>query len=125
MRAGDAFYLPDKSADGHLWVVISEPEKDAERVLIVSMTSFDVDKENACLIEAGEHPRVTHKTCICYRPARQASLAKLQLLQGAGVLRMQPPVSADLLRRIREGASLSRRIDFEHVQLLIEQGLLD
>jgi hypothetical protein len=44
MQAGDTFYLPDKAADGHLWVVISEPAKNPDRILLVSMTSYDVER---------------------------------------------------------------------------------
>ena len=78
MEAGDTFYLPDKAADGHLWIVISDPRKNPDRVLLVSMTSYDVDSEDVCLIDAGEHPRVKHKTCICYKPARATSLVNLR-----------------------------------------------
>ena len=53
MEAGDTFYLPDKAADEHLWIVISDPGKNPDRVLLVSMTSYDVDKEDVCLIDAG------------------------------------------------------------------------
>jgi hypothetical protein len=125
MEAGDTFYLPDESADGHLWIVISDPRKNANRVLLVSMTSHDVSKEHACLIDAGEHPNVTHKTCISYKPARQTALENLDRLRDSGYLKMQPPVSPELLERIRRGVSLSKRIDLEHVELMEEQELLD
>jgi hypothetical protein len=125
MEAGDTFYLPDRSADGHLWIVISDPESNPNRVLLVSMTSHDVSKEDACLITPGEHPRVTHKTCISYKPARQTSLEILDRLRDSGYLKMQEPVSSELLQRIRRGVSLSRRIDLEHVELMEEQELLD
>jgi hypothetical protein len=125
MKAGETFYLPDKSADGHLWIVISDPSKDPDRVLLVSMTSYDADKEDVCLIDAGEHPRVKHKTCICYKPARATSLVNLDRLRDSGYLQMQEPVSADLLQRIRRGVALSRRIELEHLELMEEQDLLD
>jgi hypothetical protein len=125
MEAGDTFYLPDKSADGHLWIVISEPGKNPNRVLLVSMTSYDVSKEDACLIGAGEHPKVTHKTCISYKPARQTSLEKLDRLRDSGYLKMQEPVSPELLQRVRRGVSLSKRIELEHLELMEEQELLD
>ena len=125
MEAGDTFYLPDKAADGHLWIVISDPAKNPDRVLLVSMTSYDVDKEDVCLIDAGEHPKVKHKTCICYKPARATSLENLRRLRDTGYLAMQEPVSAELLQRIRRGVSLSRRIDLEHIELMEEQELLD
>lgn len=125
MNAGDAFYLSHRSADGHLWVIISDPDKDAGRVLFVSMTSYDVTKEDACLIEAGEHPRVTHRTCINYQLTRHSAGDVLDRLRDTNFLRMQPPVSGDLLARIRRGVSRSRRIAFEHVEFLAGQDLLD
>lgn len=125
MEAGDTFYLPDKSADGHLWIVISDPGKNPNRVLLVSMTSYDVSKEDVCLIDAGEHPNVTHKTCISYKPARQTSSEILDRLRDSGYLNTQTPVSLELLERIRRGVSLSKRIDLEHVELMEEQELLD
>jgi hypothetical protein len=125
MEAGETFYLPDKSADGHLWVVVSDPGKNRDRVLLVSMTSYHVTKEDACLIDAGEHPKVKHKTCISYKPARQTSLENLDRLRDSGYLKMQEPVSPELLERIRRGISRSKRIDLEHVELMEEQALLD
>jgi hypothetical protein len=125
MEAGETFYLPDRSADGHLWIVISDPGKDPDRVLLVSMTSHDVDKEDVCLIDPGEHPRVKQRTCICYKPARATSLKNLDRLRDSGYLQMQEPVSADLLERIRRGVALSRRIELEHLELMEEQELLD
>jgi hypothetical protein len=89
------------------------------------MTSYDVTKENVCLIDAGEHPHVKHKTCISYKPARQTSVENLDRLRNAGYLKMQAPVSPELLERIRRGVSLSRRISLEHIDLMEAQGLLD
>ena len=125
MQAGDTFYLQHQAADGHLWVIISDPEQDAERVLFASMTSHNVDKEDVCLIQAGEHPRVMHQTCINYQLIRHSSLANLDQLRAKGMIRPQPPVAPDLLRRIRQGAARSRRIAFEHIELLDDQNLLD
>jgi len=43
VRAGDTFYLDHQAADGHLRVIISDPEQNSARVLFVSMTSYDID----------------------------------------------------------------------------------
>ncbi|MGP0063067.1 MAG: hypothetical protein ACLQGP_05615 [Isosphaeraceae bacterium] len=104
---------------------MSDPEKDPSRILIASMTSSDVDKEDVCLIHPGEHPKVKHKTCICYRPMRQTTVETLERLRQSGILDMQAPVGQEILQRIRRGAALSRVIDFEHVEILDDQGLLD
>jgi hypothetical protein len=62
MKAGDTFFLAGGAADRHLRVVISEPAIDPERVLFVSMTSYDITKEDVCLLDVGDHPFVKHKS---------------------------------------------------------------
>jgi hypothetical protein len=125
MQAGDTFTLKDKSVDRHLWVIASDPAVDEERVLFVSMTSYDVTKEKVCLLDVGDHPFITHRTCIAYDFAKVAPLKALVALRDQGHLSMNQPVSTELLERIRQGNSLSRRINVEHVLLMIDQGLLD
>ncbi len=83
MKVGDAFFLKKEASDKHLWVVVSDPESHPEAVVFVSMTSYDVTKEDACLIVPGEHPFVKNKTCIDYSHARHASSAQLDTLVAA------------------------------------------
>jgi len=45
VKPGDTFTLKDKAVDSHLWVIVSDPAIDGERVLFVSMTSYDVTNE--------------------------------------------------------------------------------
>jgi hypothetical protein len=96
-----------------------------DRVLFVSMTSHDITKEKVCLIEAGEHPFVKHKTWIADDFARIAPLEAFIHLSDQGHLQMSHPVSPELLERIRQGVSLSRWIKSECIELMIRQGLLD
>jgi hypothetical protein len=124
VQAGDTFFL-EGVAERHLWVIISDPSINPERVLLVSMTSFDVTKEDVCLLDPGDHPFVKHKTCIDYSHAREASLAVLVRLRDSERLRPDESVSADLLGRIRRGVSLSRDIKFKYVELLLDQGVID
>jgi hypothetical protein len=124
VREGDTFFLA-KAADRHLWVILSDPEIDEERILFVSLTSHDVTKEDACIVEAGEHPFVHHKTCVYYEDIREASSADLTRIGDAGLLEPQAPVSAELLARIRHGVSLSRDIKYKYIDLLIVQGVID
>ncbi len=55
MQAGNTFTLKDKSVDSHLWVIVSDPAVDEERVLFLSMTSYDVTKEKFCLTSETTH----------------------------------------------------------------------
>jgi hypothetical protein len=125
MKAGDTFFLAGGAADRHLRVVISDPSIDAERVLFVSMTSYDITKEDVCLLDVGDHPFVQHKTCIAYADAREAPLDALLKLRDAGHLRPSEPVSMELLARIRRGVSLSRWVKLKYLELMLDQGLLD
>ena len=124
MKAGDTFFLHGKAADRHLWVILSDPDIEPDHVLFVSMTSHDVTKESVCLIDAGEHPFVVHATCMAYDMIKVARLDQLRNLEAKGLLKPYQPVSTLLLERIRMGASLSRRISEENLEILIRQGLL-
>jgi hypothetical protein len=76
------------------------------------------------LIDPGEHPFVTHKTCINYEDIREAALGDLIRLRDSGTIRMSQPVSPELLTRIREGISLSLDVDFKYIQYMLDQGLI-
>jgi hypothetical protein len=125
MNAGDTFFITDRRVDAHLWIVISDPSKDSERVILVSATTYESHKESVCLLEAGDHPAISHKTCIAYNETRMTSLEKLRALQQGGHLRVQPPVSNAVLARIRDGVSNSRRIKYKYVEILLEQEVIE
>ena len=125
MRAGDTFYISNRKVDSHLWIVISDPGIDASRVVLVSVTTYEDYKESVCLLDVGDHPRVSHKSCIAYNEARLTTLESLKSLQAVGSLNSQPPVSSDLLSRIRAGVSLSTRIRSELIDILLDQGVIE
>jgi len=124
VTAGDAFYIRDRAVDTHLWVIISDPGRDAERVVLVSLTTYEPHKESVCLLEAGDHPRVSHTTCIAFNEARLTTLKALESLRDRGFLSIQDPVSGALLGRIRDGVSKSIRIRFKIIETLLEQGVI-
>ena len=106
-------------------MVISDPERDPGRVLIVSATTYDSRKEDVCLLGPGDQPRISHKRCIAYDEARLISLEQLARLRDLGHLALQPAVSAEVLARIRNGISQSMRIKPVYIDLLLEQGVID
>src|SRR5438132_6013464 len=124
MDAGATFLVPGV-VDPHLWIVLSDPRIDRENVLIVNLTTVTRLKEQACIIERGEHPWVTHRTCVNYQDAKVVSLEKLYRLKDSGHLRLQDPLSATLLQRVRYTAALSVRIAFDKREILVKQGLID
>lgn len=127
MKAGDTFRIPQAgtSLDSHLWVVISDPAQDANKILIVNFTTLRADSETACVLVAGEHPFVKHDTCVNYRGAKVVSEANIQLLMRAGHMQAHATVSAAILKRIQDGAAASTRMSLEHAEILSKQGLID
>jgi hypothetical protein len=121
--AGEAWRFLDERPRSHVWVLISEPGEDAERLLWVNFTSWEDGKDPACICEPGEHASLTKRSCIMYRFPRVYTLAELRRLREDGRMAPEGRVSADLLFRIRLGAWESELIDFEWLDLLEEQGL--
>lgn len=99
MKLGETFH-----STGHLWVVASLPDAEGS-VVMLSLTTHRPRCDENCVIEAGEHPFVAHKTVIAYEKAliftvdQQATANRL--------CRRYGPVSAELLARIQQGACVS------------------
>jgi hypothetical protein len=105
VSAGDTFLLSHPY--NHLYVVCSDPTLDAEHVVLVNFTTFEQEEESCCIVNPGEHPFITRKSCIRYKDARIAATVALRKLLDLGQMNRREPVSGDLLTRIRNGASES------------------
>ena len=127
MNAGDTFLIPEPGAslDSHLWIVLSDPSVDAERVLIANLTSFRDDKDQSCILLPDDHPIVTKKTCVNYGGIKPVRAADLERLLNAGQIKPHEPFRPDVLARIRQSAAHSTRIKLGHWQILVEQDLID
>jgi hypothetical protein len=122
MNAGDTFidgkYHP-------LWIVISEPAIDPQRVVIVNPTTYTIDEQSACILHKGEHPFIRHKTAVRYRDARAVASADLPKLLMARKLTPRAACSAALLKKLRDGASKQAELLPEECRsMLDEQGLI-
>lgn len=123
MNAGDAFYF--RRHENHLWIVLSDPAANPQQVLLVNMTTWRADKDQACLLNAGDHPCVLHNSVINSEEARVCTLAHLHSLVAADAVELKAPVSPALLQRIRAAAADSKRMQIGAFQLLLEQGLVE
>jgi len=125
VKAGDVFRFVG-IADIHVWTIISDPTSNPLKVLMVNFTTWEPHLDQACIIEAGEHPFVVHKTVINYARARIVTDPALEKLRAAGRLEMlYESLSQPLLQRIREAAMVSRTLSLEATDILIDQELVD
>lgn len=123
MNAGDTFR--HKRHDKHLWIVLSDPRVNQQEVLLVNMTTWRADKDQACLLNPGDHEEVEHNSCINYEDARVCSESHLNHLELSDSIVLCPPLKPDVLARVRAGAAQSTRITIKHYELLVEQELIE
>ena len=122
MNAGDTFLFVG-CADNHLWMVISDPLQNEQEVLIVHFSTWNDCWDQACIVEAHEHPFLNRKTIVAYEKAVAPPLATLEAVWQDGRLKFREPLSPELLEKIRQCARHSRiKRDFR--DLLIAQSLL-
>jgi hypothetical protein len=126
MKAGDTFRPADGTVDKfvHLWVIISDPDKDPDEVLVVSLTEYHPKKDTACILHPGDHPFIHKATCVAYDLANAPSLATLKHAEENGDLIANVPIRSDVLERIRKQSSLSTKMDPELWDILDRQGLV-
>lgn len=117
MNLGETFIPVATARQGHLHVVVSEPD-DAGQVAVVNLTTKKWDSDTCCLLQARDHPWVKHETVVLYSRAQLVAVQGLVRGVEAGVLRRQSAMSANPLRRIQEGA-----LDCEQTPPLVEAAI--
>ena len=119
IQPGFAFRL--RVEESHLFVVITTPDCEGN-VLVVNMTTLKVTTEDrSCVLNAGDHPFVTHPTAINYGEYHDprilpAEEIRRRILKGEFI--KQEPLSGDTLSRVLQGAAVSRHMRNKYKELL-------
>jgi hypothetical protein len=127
---GDTFSANDQynHIDDHLWVIISYPIDSPGKIVIVNVTSWKNNaagiNDESCVINAGEHPRILHKSFVFYRKAKFTTLSELASALNCNAIIKDESCSDALLDKILDGASNSRYTPLDIIQLLDTQALL-
>ena len=126
VKQGDAFRLAasDDPSVKHIYIVVSEPAKDPDKVVMVLLTTFESWKDESCTIDAGEHPRVTRLTCVDYWAAKTVSVWQIENWIADKRATPCEPVGPELLARILRGAQETRQLSDACHRILHEQHLL-
>lgn len=126
MNAGDTFLIaqPGTSLDSHLWIVLSDPTLDKNNIVLVNLTTWRPDKDQACLLEKKHIPGfVTHKTCVNYGGSKVVTLEQFTKLTTN--LKRLAPLKPEVLKMIRRGAANSKHMKIGHFAILDSQNLID
>lgn len=107
----------------HLWLVLSDPAQDAERVVIANLSSKPGPDRPGCIVEPGEHPGISRPSYLRCEHARTVAAVQLEHLAGQGLIAPTQPAAAALLRRLRAALMASRHAPIEAAAILRHQGL--
>ncbi|MCC6969198.1 MAG: hypothetical protein IT434_03170 [Phycisphaerales bacterium] len=119
MKLGDAFLYTEVAIGAHLHFVISDPYMNAERVVVVSVTTLRAQADQACVLHPGEHPFIERPSYVFYAKAKILPLAFITRY----TTRMEP-ASDRVLERLLEGAASSEHLETGIRFLLEQQGLV-
>lgn len=123
MNAGDTFKL---QGAGHIWIVVSDPARNSEKVVIAIVTSNKTWQDQSCVIRRGEHECAHSADVVVYdAKSKLRSNSELDAMLSAGQIRLGARLGDQLLSRVREGAEKSAELPFDVQRVLIEQGLIN
>jgi len=125
MQTGDTFLFTNRDADQHLWFIISDTSQDPDRVLCISLTTFNSGKDPSCKLYPGDHPFIKHDSCISFRHSELTESDRINAGLESGVLVAHQRASAELIAKILDSASKSPFLKIEHREFLKEQGLIE
>jgi hypothetical protein len=104
LQTGDAFVIDDPGVPPFLWVVLHGQAGGS--LLIAPVRSINPKTiDDACLVEAGDHPRIRERSFVDYQFARLLAPDELKRLDRFIVRADEVPGA--LFDRIRTGAAKS------------------
>ena len=106
----------------HLHFVASDANEP--EVLVLTFTTRRRFVDTSCVVEVGEHPFVTHQTCVSYYHAQFWATQDIADGVNSGILVPYPPLSPELMIRVLDGAAISRDLDIKYKVFLRSQNLI-
>lgn len=105
---GDTFLAGEQvHGSHHLWIIINDPAAHNDTALFVNVTTLSPLAELTCVLNAGDHPFITHGSWNRFASAKSALVKELDTLESKDLIVRQAPASAALVQRIRAGAQAS------------------
>ncbi len=91
----------------------------APQLAMVSATTLreGVPHDPACVLEAGEHPFIQHRSYLAYRYMRLDSSAHVEKMVSGAVWKPHDPCAGDILQRIVSGVCQSRLTPREYKRI--------
>ena len=129
MKLGDTFLItkPGKTLDSHLWVVLSDPAQNADKILIVNVTTHKgMNVDESCILEIGDHPWIKKKSYVHYLESevKVIKASDYAALLYEALINPQQPFRPDVLARVLNGAAVTDLLGLGQREWLKTQGLI-
>jgi hypothetical protein len=124
IEPGCSFQFAGRFKDDHLWFVVSDCRSNPGEVLILNVSTWREWSDPSCILNAGDHSFVSHKSCIRYDMAATIGLDRLYAMLDAGLIILHGYAGRELMDKILDGAAQSDRLAMDYKKLLSEQGLI-
>jgi hypothetical protein len=101
---GTVIKLRSAEVETHIWVVVSHPHPETKRVLAFNLTDAFNYPSSPCILEVGEHPRITLRSAIRYFSPKIWDAATLQQKIDDHTFDRFADASEEMLQKIIAGA---------------------
>ncbi|MEP6495254.1 MAG: hypothetical protein ABJF01_21385 [bacterium] len=101
--AGRTLLLRDRRMGAHLWFVLTDPDAETHRVVIVAVVTERAHTERTVRLLAGDHPFVRHASNVDFGTATYAPASKLEAALADNRGSLSDDMSNELLERVRRG----------------------
>lgn len=107
LRLGDSFFVSgtggyNNPAGAHLMVCVAL-NKSNDSAIIVPIVSQHDRSDTSCELRVGDHPFITHDSCVDYGFATIISLSETNAKIYAGTLKLKAPISNSVIKKFQIG----------------------
>ena len=109
MDCGDSFLMPAPggAATPHLWIVVTEPDRQTHLCAIVSVTTLRNSKDQTVILRPGDHPFIRHDSTIYYGDAMIVDTRRLASEIAAGLAVVRDKCAQSTLKLVQDGVLAS------------------
>jgi hypothetical protein len=109
-KPGESLFLRKiNSPIEHLWIILTDPQGNPQKSVIVNVTSKRPESETTVVLKKGDHPFITHDSVINFKDATLALSDKLEEAVNAGHFCDGGSFDQALLKTIQEGLQKSKQ----------------
>jgi hypothetical protein len=129
VREGEVFRVScaTNGLDDHIFVTISDPAKNPEKVLAANFTTWASYKDQSCIILPREYSELRNRSCVNFGDqgkVRVFSVAQYEEYIAKNTLRKLADLEPAILERLRAGRTKTKGMSEEVEEFLRAQGLL-